>query len=170
MAFGVKKWFMLQMWRVQQIAAILSLAMLAITDALLIYDKVSWRSGIFETPYIGATVLLVIIGLLIWGTSIIWDTRLRMWREQMTVLVERNPYAKEKMTAKELVHYRLIWLPMLKMIEEADPKTKEYREKVEAWMGYVIRDDPSLAKEVEDLMGYVNGAPLKHDRLRNGDG
>ncbi len=168
MAIGVKKWFMLQMWRVQQIAAILSLLMLAVTDALLIYNLVSWRSGVFETPYTGATLILVIIGLAIWIASILWDTKLRMWREQMTVLVERNPYSKEKMSPKEIVHYRLVWLPLLKKLGKDDPSLKEYGETMEAWMEHVIRDDPSVAKEVEDLMSYVKGAPLKHDRDRDG--
>ena len=168
MAIGVKKWFMLQMWRVQQIAAILTLVLLAISLSLQIYNYMSWRSGLFSSPYTGALIILLALGLIIWVLSIVWDTRLRMWREQMTVLVERNPYSKEKMSPKEIVHYRLVWLPLLKKLGKDDPSLKEYGETMEAWMEHVIRDDPSVAKEVEDLMSYVKGAPLKHDRDRDG--
>jgi hypothetical protein len=167
MAFDIKKWFMLQMWRVQQIAAILTLALLAISLSLDLYGFMSWRSGVFSSPYTGVPVILLTLGLMIWSISIIWDMRLRMWREQMTVLVERNPYTKEKMTAKEIVTYRLLWIPLLKKYEESDPTLKGHSEKLEKWIDHVMKDDSSVVREVEDLTGYVDGAPLRHDRERN---
>jgi hypothetical protein len=149
---GPKKWFMLQMWRVQQIAAILSLVMLAITDALLIYDKMSWRSGIFETPYIGVTVLLLTIGLIIWGASILWDTRLRMWREQMTVLIERNPYAKEKMSSKEVVLYALTWLPIMDKMGKDDPEVRASAAALRKWIEEVTKTDKILENDIKDVI------------------
>jgi len=156
MAFSIKKWFMLQMWRVQQIAAILSLVMLAITDALLIYDKVSWRSGIFATPYTGATMLLVIIGLLIWGASIVWDTRLKMWREQMTVLVEKNPFNKERMAPKEIVMYSLMWLPMLESIGRNDPKVRDAAVALREWVDKAAKEDPNIARDVQEILKFID--------------
>ena len=156
MAFDMKKWFMLQMWRVQQIAAILSLVMLAITDALLIYDKVSWREGIFETPYTGATVILLLIALAIWVISIIWDTRLKMWREQMTVLVEKNPFNKERMAPKEIVMYSLMWLPMLESIGRSDPKVRDAAVALREWVNKAAKEDPAIARDVGEILKFID--------------
>jgi hypothetical protein len=152
---GVKKWLMLQVWRVQQIAAILSLIMLAVTDALLIYDKVSWRQGIFSTPYTGGLMILIGIGLLIWGASIVWDRKLKMWREQMTVLVEKNPYNKERMASKEIVMYNLMWLPMLEHIGKQDPEVKAAAEALRGWMKRVADDDPLVKKDIEEILEFM---------------
>ncbi|MCJ7606430.1 MAG: hypothetical protein MUO94_01105 [Thermoplasmata archaeon] len=156
MVFSVKKWFMLQMWRVQQIAAILSLVMLAITDALLVYDKVSWRSGIFETPYTGVTALLLVIGLAIWLASIAWDTKLKMWREQMTVLVEKNPFNKERMAPKEIVMNSLLWLPMLESIGRNDPKVRDAAIALREWVDKAVKEDPVIARDVKELLRFID--------------
>ncbi len=156
---GVKKWFMLQVWRVQQIATILSLVMLAVTDALLVYDKASWRSGVFESPYTGVVIILLAIGLIIWGVSIVWDLKLKMWREQMTVLTEKNPYLREKMNTKELVLYQLSWLPVLEGLGKNDPQARESAETLKLWMQKVMGEDPSLSADVKDVFEYL-GRPL----------
>jgi hypothetical protein len=152
---GVKKWFMLQVWRVQQIATILSLVMLAVTDALLVYDKVSWRSGVFETPYTGVVIILLAIGLVIWGVSIVWDLKLKMWREQMTVLVEKNPYNKERMASKEIVMYNLMWLPMLEHIGKQDPEVKAAAQALRGWMTRIADEDPLIKKDIEEILEFM---------------
>jgi len=152
---GVKKWFMLQVWRVQQIATILSLVMLAVTDALLVYDKVSWRSGVFETPYTGVVIILLAIGLVIWGVSIVWDLKLKMWREQMTVLVEKNPYNKERMASKEIVMYNLMWLPMLEHIGKQDPEVKAAAQALRGWMRRIADEDPLVKKDIEEILEFM---------------
>ena len=162
MAIGVKKWFMLQMWRVQQIAAVMTLVLMAINLSLQVYDYMSWRSGVFSSPYSGALIILITLGLIIWALSIVWDTKLRMWREQMIVLVEKNPYTKEKMSPKEIVQYKLLWLPLVRKIGESDPELREYGEKVQAWVDRVLRDDPSVVRDVEELTRYVEGGAPKH--------
>ncbi|MEW5748763.1 MAG: hypothetical protein AB1793_08300 [Candidatus Thermoplasmatota archaeon] len=166
MAFDVKKWFMLQMWRVQQIAAILSLVMLAITDALLIYDKVSWREGIFSTPYTGATVILLLIALAIWVISIVWDTRLKMWREQMTVLVEKNPFNKERMAPKEIVMYSLMWLPMLESIGRSDPKVRDAAVALREWVNKAAKEDPAISRDVGEILKFIDVKETKVVEIR----
>ncbi len=166
MAFDMKKWFMLQMWRVQQIAAILSLMMLAVTDALLIYDKVSWRDGIFATPYTGATVLLLVIALAIWIVSIIWDTRLRMWREQMTVLVEKNPFNKERMAPKEIVMYSLMWLPMLESLGRTDPKVRDAAIALREWVNKAAKEDPAITRDVGEILKFIDVDQTKVVEIR----
>jgi hypothetical protein len=152
MAFAVKKWFMLQMWRIQQIAAILTLMLLAVSLSLQIYGYMSWRDWPFSSPYTGALVILIALGLMIWVISIIWDMRLKMWREQMTVLIERNPYAKEKMSSKEIVLYGLTWLPVLDKLGKDDPEARASAAALRKWIEEVSRDDAILRGDVSDVL------------------
>lgn len=163
MAIGVKKWFMLQMWRVQQIAAILTIVLLAVSLSLQIYDYMSWRSGLFSSPYTGALVIMLLLAAIIWGIAVVWDIRLKMWREQMTVLAERNPYMMEKMSAKELLMFGLVWLPILERVSKDDPEAKRSVEVIKAWMRKVAKEDPRTlidAEHVLDRVGVAKGDDL----------
>ena len=152
---GPKKWFMLQMWRFQQISQIATLVLLALNLALQLYNFMSWRGTLFETPYTGVPFLLLILVAGIWVFAIFWDLRMKMWREQQTVLIERNPYAKEKMAAKEVALYEILWLPMLKKMGENDPKMRESHANLDAWLKKLYDDDPLLRKDVEDVYKYI---------------
>lgn len=157
MAIGVKKWFMLQMWRVQQIAAIMTLVLLAINLSLQMYEYMSWRSGVFSSPYSGALVILLLLAAMIWGIAIVWDIRLKMWREQMTVLAERNPYMMDKMSAKELLMFGLVWLPILERVSKDDPEAKRSVEIIKAWMRKVATEDPRTLIDAEHVLERMTG-------------
>jgi hypothetical protein len=155
---SVKKWFMLQVWRIQQIAQILSLVMLAITDALLIYD---YSDGLMfngepliPVRELGVLFVLFMIGITIWVVAIIWDLRLKMWREQATVLIDRNPYAKEKMTSKEITVYELVWFPIMERLAKDDPKMRESLEAMKRWVRLAAREQ-SVAVDARELMGHI---------------
>ena len=153
---GPKKWFMLQMWRVQQVAQVLTIALLAVNLSLQVYTFMDWREGsIFATPYTGATMILLILAALIWTFAIIWDMRLRMWREQATVLMERNPYVKEKMTAKEILIYGALWVPLMENLGKSDPKMKEAAETMREWLSRSMKSDEILARDVKDIMDHI---------------
>jgi uncharacterized membrane protein len=149
---GPKKWFMLQVWRVQQVAQIITLVLLMFTTAGLLYDYMDpYQTGPLEQAWIGVPMIILMLGLIVWMVAIIWDMRFRMWREQMTVLTERNPYAKEKMNAKEVALYRYFWLPMAESLSKADPKMKDSAEFLRAWLDRVQRQDNILNSDVEDI-------------------
>jgi hypothetical protein len=153
---GIKKWFMLQLWRVQQVAQILTIALLTLNLSLTIYPYLKWREGtIFAETYAGVTLILLLIAAGVWIFAITWDMKLRMWREQATVLVERNPYAKEKMTSKEVVLYGLIWLPLLEKMAKDDPKLTTASEVLREWLRKASKEDPSNAAEVEQLFEFL---------------
>jgi hypothetical protein len=80
----------------------------------------------------------------------------------MAVVMERNPYAKERMYSKELVVYAMLWLPMLEHMGEKDPKLKESAEHLRAWLMKSYTDDKSLEKEIGDIMRYMGA---KNDDL-----
>lgn len=99
---SVKNWFMLQVWRLQQVSQIVTLVMLTATLSGIIWGYVKYRGGIFGNSVFGILMIALIIGLVVWTFAIFWDTRLKLWRDQMQVLVEKNPYTHEKMSPKEL--------------------------------------------------------------------
>lgn len=155
MSGGPKKWFMLQMWRFQQVSQIATLALLALNLALQMYNFVSWRGSVFSSPYTAVPLILLILVAGIWAFAIFWDMRMKMWREQMAVVMERNPYAKERMYSKELVVYSMLWLPLLDHLGENDPKIKDSAEHLRAWLKQSYADDRSLEKEVGDILKYM---------------
>ena len=151
----IKKWFMLQIWRVQQVAQILTLVLLALSNSLLIYKSVSWRGGLFSTPYSGALLILVIIGLAIWGFAIVWDLRLKMWREQTSVLIEKNPYMKERFAPKEVALHAMTWVPVMEHIGKNDPVLKANAEALKNWLRMELEADDLSPKELEDILHYM---------------
>ncbi|MGB2581556.1 MAG: hypothetical protein WBD03_03670 [Thermoplasmata archaeon] len=159
---SAKKWFMLQVWRVQQVAQILTIVMLAISLTLQVYGYMQWREGTwFATPYVGGVLILLALAASIWGFAFLWDMRLRMWREQAAVLVERNPYAKEKWYAKEIVTYKLIMLPILEKLGEDDEKLESYAKTVRAWIDKSLSKDPATRREVTELAEFVGMDPAE---------
>lgn len=160
MAGGVKKWFMLQMWRIQQVAQIITIVLLAFNLALLLQTKMDWREGtIWADTYAGVFAIMLVLVLAIWVFALAWDLWFKMWREQQTVLIERNPYAKEKMAAKEIVVYELFWLPVLERLGRDDPEMKRAAESFRAWVGRLSKDDPILAKDIGDVYKYMGREP-----------
>jgi hypothetical protein len=155
---GIKKWFMLQMWRIQQVAQILTLTMLALNLTLTVYSYMEWREGTwFGTPYIGGTLILLGLAGGIWAFAFIWDMRLKMWREQMTVAVEKNPFTKEKMTPKEITMVHILWLPILERLGRDDPKVKEYADALKVWAQRSMREDRIAQAEVKTILEYIGG-------------
>ena len=150
-----KKWFMLQLWRVQQVSQILTLALLGITDSILLWGKMQWRGGMISNPYLGPAIILLSIGLVIWAFAIYWDLRLKMWREQTSVLVEKNPYLKEKMAPKEIAVYAMTWVPMLEHLGKSDPVLKGYANDLKDWLKRELKEEELTSKDLEDILRHM---------------
>jgi hypothetical protein len=146
---------MLQIWRLQQVAQLLTLALLALNLSLQLYGYIRWRGAFFATPYTGVLFILLILAAGIWGFAIIWDIRMKMWREQMTVLMERNPYAKERMPSKEIVTYQLLWLPLLDKLGKDDPQIEAAANGLREWIKKLSDQDPELAKDVKEVYDFI---------------
>ena len=155
MPHGPKKWFMLQIWRIQQVSQIVTLALLSLNLAGILYPFFQHRGGIFETPYTGIPPILLTIALSIWLFSIMWDLQLKMWRDQATVLVERNPYSKEKMSAKEIMIYGILWLPVLENLGKTDPKAKAAADALREWIKKASREEEVMIKDLDDIFKYI---------------
>ncbi len=152
---GIKKWFMLQMWRIQQVAQIVTIALLAANLSLTVFNYMQWREGPFESPYTGVPIIMLLLVALVWGVAIVWDIRMKMWREQATVLIERNPYVKEKMSSKEVALISLFNLPLVEKLAEDDPKFKPYAEGLKAWLNKAMEQDANIKRDVDDIFKHI---------------
>ena len=156
MAKRLKKWFMLNVWRLQQVAQVLTLALLALNLSLQIFGLIKWREDSpLSLSYIGVPMILLVLAMAIWTFAIVWDLRLKMWRDQATVLVERNPYSKEKMSAKEIIIYAMVWLPVLEDIGKRDPKAKVAADALREWLKKASREEPIMHKDLDDVFEYI---------------
>jgi hypothetical protein len=161
MAMGVKKWFMLQMWRLQQVAQPLTLALLAINLSLTIFGLIKWREdSLLSYSLIGVPMILLVLAMIIWTFAIIWDIRLKMWRDQATVLVERNPYSKEKMSSKEVVLYSMFYLSVLDSLAKDDPVKREELDTFRKWIKKSMEMDPNTAKDAREILQFIGKGNL----------
>jgi hypothetical protein len=95
----------------------------------------------------------------IWGFSIFWDLRMKMWREQSAVAVERNPYAKERLYAKEIANYSMMFLPILESLGKTDPEAKAAADFVRRWINNALAEDPSVQIEWKELLEFIGKSP-----------
>ncbi len=150
-----KKWFMLQFWRIQQVAQILTLVLLGVTDSILLWGKIQWRGGIISNPYVGPMIILLSIALVIWFFAIFWDLRLKMWREQTSVLIEKNPYMKERMAPKEIAIYAMTWIPVMEHLGKDDPVLKVYADELKDWLKREMKEDKLAPRDLEDILRHM---------------
>lgn len=155
MTNGKKKWFMLQVWRLQQVAQLLTLALLALNLSLQLYGYIRWRGAFFATPYTGVLFILLVLAALIWSFAIIWDIRMKMWREQTSVLIEKNPFMKERFSPKEVALYAMIWVPIMEHMGKSDPVLKANAESLKDWLRRELKADDLSPKELEDILHYM---------------
>jgi len=146
---------MLQIWRIQQPAQLITLVLLALNLSLQLFYFVKWRGAILNNVYLMIPLIFLLLFAGIWVVAIFWDLRLRLWREQATVLVERNPYTKERLNAKEMAQYSLIWIPVLEKLGKDDPKLAEIAKVLKQWVKKEWEDDPQLVKDVGELFGHI---------------
>ena len=152
---GAKKWLMLQMWRLQQVAQVLTLALMAINLSLQVWGYVKWRDEFLANSLYGPLTIVLVLAIVIWSFAIVWDRRLKMWREQQAVLIERNPYAKERMAAKEIALYEILWMPLLERLAKDDEKIAAAAADLRDWLTKLAKDDPVLEKDLKELYEYI---------------
>jgi hypothetical protein len=156
MAKRVKKWFMLQVWRLQQVAQVLTLALLALNLALQVFGLIKWREdSLLSISYVGVPMILLLLAAVIWTFAIVWDVRLKMWREQTSVLIEKNPYMKERMSPKEIAIHAMTWIPVMDHLGKSDPAMKAYADSLRDWLKREAYEDKLTPKELEDILRHM---------------
>jgi predicted PurR-regulated permease PerM len=146
---------MLQVWRLQQVAQLLTIILLALNLSLQLWGYVKWRNGFLANSLTGVLSILLVLALVIWTFAYIWDRRLKMWREQTSVLIEKNPYMKERFSPKEVALYAMIWVPIMEHIGKNDTVLKANAEALKGWLKKELKADDISPKELEDILHYM---------------
>jgi hypothetical protein len=135
---------MLWVWRVQQIAAISTLFITAMTLTLQLSGKLD--IGI-SNPYLRTLATFVFLAVVILSLGFLWDKKAQMWVEQGEVVVERNPYMMYHMTAKEIVFNLTMWIPLWEKLGLID------RAKVmEDWTKKAMEVDLKIKPRCDELI------------------
>ncbi len=150
----IKKWAMLQMWRLQQVAQILTLALLAINLSLQVWGYVKWRGDIMGS-YMGVLIILLVLAALVWSIAFIWDVRLKMWREQISVLMQKNPFVKERMTSKEIAIYAMTWIPVLEHMGKDNPALRAQADRFRDWLKREVDENVLTKEELNDILEHI---------------
>ena len=162
----VKRFFMTQLWRIQQSYTLLSLILWGIVIVTTSFPIISpiWfpflaRFGISASTPGAVAVTLVLMFFLVFGSlysfGFVYDRYLRLWREQLDVSVEKNPYAREKLSPKEVMMWRHIFLPALRGTASPDAKTRAEIEFVERWVAKSLGADSNIREAVEEAEGWI---------------
>ncbi len=99
----MKKWFMLQYWRIQQSQSLISLVFWTSTLTLLIWPYISWRFDTTETilslpsTYFGLAGIATSVVAMVLLVGLAYDVSLGLWRDHITVVQERNPFNTYKL-------------------------------------------------------------------------
>ena len=168
---GVRKRAMIYLWRAQQSGAIINIMLLGTLTAATLYRQYLkayfGNYGFPESQELpGVIITMMMIFVAVFGVGFIFD-RLKFWKEQSIVGVERNPYASYKLSAKE-VYWIKIWLAS---IASGSPNAEQKRlaELYEAWIRRSVDEDPILKAEVDAVEKWITAGDASAKKLLEGD-
>jgi hypothetical protein len=140
----VKHAIMLQLWRLGQVYQPVTMALLSITAAGVIYEHVHWR--LFDNLYLDMGVILGAIYLISSLAGYGYDKVLRMWNEGIIVSTRRSPYTRAKLTPKHAVLYSRFLVPLLRAAgQEEDARF------FENWVRAEREADPELDEDLRTI-------------------
>ncbi|HYS71860.1 MAG: hypothetical protein E6K10_08595 [Methanobacteriota archaeon] len=158
-----KRFLMTQLWRIQQSYAILSLVLWGIVITLtafpIVFPFFQRNLGFPENApgAVAATLLLLFVGIfvLLFGFGIVYDRYLRLWREQLDVTYDRNPYTREKLMVKEILLWRHMFLPALRATAVSDPTARTEIDFMERWIERTLVEDANIRSGVEQAQRWI---------------
>lgn len=159
----VKKYLMVQIWRIQQSQAIISLFFWGLTLAGIFYPTYFHQHFVSlglvrQSDYFLGTMILflvIIVAFLLMG--FIYDRSLKLWREQTDVAIERNPYSVERLQPKEIVQWMRCSVAIMKELAKTDGAIQKDIEFMEKWIAKSLAERPDVRASVEGLEKWVMG-------------
>ncbi len=153
----LRKRAMVYLWRAQQSGAMISITLLGTLTAASIYsdflrdfyENLGWHQT-NVLPGLVFTMMMIFVG--VFGVGYAFD-RLKFWKEQNIVAIERNPYGSYKLTAKEIYWIKL-WTATLAAQDKTD-KENSILVLFEQWVRRSVEDDPVLRQEVEGIEKWI---------------
>lgn len=145
---------MKNMWRISQVGQFLSpffwaIALTGILWPILkdyLWINLVGIAGVERATLLGLTLIFASFILLFLSFGYFYD-RITLWKEQIGIAAEKNPYMREKLSPKEIVLFEMyastFKLPMLK-----------------EWIEKQIKENPKLEEEVILLMEYIHAQEI----------
>jgi len=153
----VRKRAMIYLWRAQQSGAIISITLLGTLTAASLFDQYIreatnnyWVLG--DSVLAGVIVTMALIFTGVFGVGFAFD-RLKFWKEQNIVAIERNPYGSYKLTAKEIYWIR-IWTAAVAAAKQTDEQEKVIT-LFNQWIERSTLEDPILKAEVAAIERWI---------------
>ena len=168
---ALRKRAMIYLWRAQQSGSIINLALLGTLTAASLYRlylKEYFDNYGFppEQELPGVLITMFLIFASVFTIGFIFD-RLKFWKEQSIVGIERNPYGSYKLTAKEIYWIRL-WAASL-MAGNPTPEQRELAAFFEQWIKRSVEDDKILGAEVAAVDRWIKSGDAAAKRVLEGD-
>jgi hypothetical protein len=134
--------------KLKRVASVGSLLLLALNLAFTVYPYVSHR-WVFSNVYIGISLLLVIIILLLVGLAHVYVVKMEMYRTESKADVIYNPYNVYALAPKEEMQISFFYLPLLEGLyssvkdESVKADLKKVIDVVRIWKekGFIPKDD-----------------------------
>lgn len=163
---------MVYLWRAQQSGAIINILLLGTLTAASLYrlylkdyfDNFGFPP---EQELPGVLITMFLIFASVFGIGFAFD-RLKFWKEQNIVGIERNPYGSYKLTAKE-IHWIRLWSAAV-MAGSPGPQQRELVAHFEKWIARSVEEDSVLKAEVEAVGRWVEEGDQSIKSVIDGDG
>lgn len=153
--------FMKIIWRFQQVGALVAIVLVCLNLTIPIYVLSGWRFVKLGIPKGLDWLIIIIIFSIIFSIVLIfgyvYDRILKLWRHQMAVAIERNPYNKGRITPSEMLQWQYFLIPLL--VKNDLKAEAEFNLK---WNERNMERDPELRKEVFRIMKWVQEYKLKN--------
>jgi hypothetical protein len=154
---GLRKRAMVYLWRAQQSGAIINIMLLGTLTAATMYSNYirEWTNNYWvlgDSVLGGLAVTMVLIFLGVFGIGFAFD-RLKFWREQNIVAIERNPYGSYKLTAKE-IHWIRLWMSATQAGNPSEAQKRTLSD-FDQWVARSLAEDELLRREVEAVERWI---------------
>ncbi len=150
----VKNFLMTIVWRITQTGPILSLffwstALAGIFWPILgsppagaipagpLWAFLRWAGvSADRVTIVGLLLLFLTFSLFILLIGFVYDKVFKLWREQVYIATDRNPYADDMLFRKEVLQWRQFYLPLARAMYKIspEPELKEAIRRVEDWV------------------------------------
>ena len=158
-----KRSLMTQLWRIQQSYTLLSLFLwgavisLTATTYVLTYEQRQLGIDPSAPGIVAATLILLFLAVFaaLFVFGVVYDRYLRLWRDQLDVAYDRNPYAREKLMVKEILMWRHMFLPAMRATVSTNPEGRREIEFMERWITKSLATDSNIKRSVEEAERWI---------------
>ena len=159
----IRKSLMLQIWRVEQARAIITLFFWSFALTGIFYDKVAWRFDEWfgldpKDDVIIITLILTVLsitGIIIFG--LLYDRVFRMWEFKSRVITAKDVFRHGRMNDKEIPIYEELWYPLVKALNNiaGEDRLNPTVKTLERWVAgqEVVSGSEEKTRETTELAG-----------------